>query len=69
MDAFPDTKQLKYANENNQTNVHGIISILKIAGHVIYRYLDRKALSQRFAETHQENHPHNTREFGQQVRS
>ena len=38
---------------------------LKLAGHILYRYLDREALARRFAETHQENHKHNTREFWQ----
>jgi len=46
-----------------------MVPFLKIAGHIIYRYLDREALSRRFKETHQENHRDNTREFWQVLAS
>lgn len=31
----------------------------------MYRYTDREMLARRFAETHQENHQHNSREYWQ----
>lgn len=52
-------------DHKNQTNVHGLVPFIVIAGDIMYRYTDREMLSRRFAETYQENHQHNTREFWQ----
>ncbi|KAJ4398822.1 hypothetical protein N0V85_006183 [Neurospora sp. IMI 360204] len=51
------------------TDVPVLVPFLVIAGDIMYRYTDREMMARRFAEAHQENHEHNTREYWQEFSS